>query len=59
MILLKLLNYAAISAEGMTYAILFAEPQGDTAAGAAIAYGIEIILTFDDGMNKASLVTVP
>ncbi len=45
--------------EGITYAILLAEPQRDTAAGTAIAYGIEVILTFDDRMDKASLVTIP
>ena len=55
----ELLHYVAISLQGVAYTILFAESQRDTAAGAAIAYSIKIMLAFDDGMDKASLVALP
>ena len=54
----ELLNDVPVPDHGITYAILLAEPQRDTAAGAAIAYGIKVILTLDDRMDKASPVAI-
>ena len=59
LVLSKLSNDVVTPGEGVTYAILLTQPQRDTAAGAAITYRVEILPAFDDGMDKASLVTLP
>ena len=59
LVLPKLSDEVITSGEGATYSILLTQPQRDTAAGAAIAYGVEILPAFDDGMNKTSLVALP
>jgi len=47
-----------VSDKGTTDAILLAEPQRHTAAGTAIAYGVEITPAFDNGVDKPSPVAV-
>ncbi len=55
----KLPNDVTVPGEGITDAILLGESQWDTAAGAAIAYCVEILPALDDGMDKTSLVALP
>jgi len=59
LMLLKLPNNVIAPGEGVTDAIFFTEPQWNTAAGTAIAYCVEILPAFDDGMDKAPLVALP
>ena len=47
----ELLHDIAIPAERVTYTILLVHPQRHAAAGAAIAYGVEIILALDDAVD--------
>ena len=44
---------------GVTYAVFLIKPQWDAAAGAAIAYCVEILSAFDDGMDKPALMALP
>ena len=54
----ELLNNVPISGEGTTDAVLFAEPQGDTTAGTAIAYCVKVLTALNDGMDKTALVAL-
>ena len=58
LLLLKHSNDVIASGEGITYAVLLTEPERNTAAGAAVAYRVEIMPAFDEGMDKTSLVTL-
>jgi len=59
LVLLEFSDNIITPGQGTTNTVFFAEAQGNTAAGAAIAYRIETITTFDDGVDKTSLVALP
>ena len=59
LMLLELLNDSITTAEGITYAVFLTEPVWDTAAGAAIAYCVEILPAFDYSMDESPLMALP
>ena len=59
MLLSKLSNGVNASVKGVAYTIVLTESQRDTTTGAAVAYSIEALPAFDDGMDKTFLMALP
>lgn len=56
--LLKLPNDRMGPCEGIAYAVLFLETQWDAAAGAAIAYRVEILRAFNERVHDPTSVAL-
>ena len=54
----KLPNDIIAPGEGIADAVFFLEPQWNAAAGAAIAYRVEILSALNDGVYKPTLVAL-